>query len=60
MKVYIRDMGKTEKHLVKGITAKQYETGDYDEGELYSKIYEILTKYDIQEAELINSKGERL
>ena len=60
MKIYVREMGKSEKYLIKGITLEQYETGKYDETELYSKIYEILTKYDISDAELVNSKGEPL
>jgi hypothetical protein len=60
MKMFIRDLKTNKKYLIKGISCKQYQTGEYSESELFEKIYQLLIKHDIQESELINDKGQRV
>ena len=57
--IYIRDMRNKKKYLIKGITEQQYRNDD-NYTDLYDKIYKLLIKHDIQDAEIINEKGERL
>jgi hypothetical protein len=52
-------MRNKKKYLIKGITEQQYRNDD-NYTDLYDKIYKLLIKHDIQDAEIINEKGERL
>ena len=58
--IYIRDTKTKKKYLIKGISEAQYSSGNYVEGEMFDKIYQLLIKHDIKDVELINKKGERV
>lgn len=60
MRVFLRDTKTKKKYAIKGINAKDYKDGRYDETELYSQIYEILIKHNIEDGEIIDKSGTKL
>ena len=59
-KLYIKDADTNKKYLIKGFSVQQYVSGEYLETELFQKIYEILMEHNIENTELIDSKGNRV
>lgn len=57
--IYIRDSKTKKRYLIKGISEQQYKN-DENYTDLYDKIYKLLIKHDIQDAEIINEKGQRI
>jgi len=60
MKLYLKDFATGKLHLIKGFTVEQYNSGKYEESELFTIIYELLDKHDIKECALTDSKGKEL
>jgi len=57
--IYIRDSKTKKRYLIKGISEQQYKN-DENYTDLYDKIYKLLIKHNIQDAEIINEKGQRI
>ena len=60
MKVFLRDNKTKKKYIIKGISTKQYQKGEYDETLLFETIYQLLMKHNIDDGVIIDKDGVRL
>lgn len=60
MKVFLKDNDTKKQYVIKGISAKQYKKGEYDEAQLFETIYQLLMKHAIDDGVLIDKNGVRL